>query len=255
MRQDHQQFAVVSRLRQPGLQTPQIVLDHRPNGGVGDGGGKALELLDLWQHVRRCCHIRVLQARSDGGGGLLLMRRVAPGMQKTDRHCLDVCPRQLFDGGVQGGLVERGFHRSVGPHAFADRQAEAARDQRRGRGHAQIVAFGLQPLPHFDDVAVALGREHADAGGFTLQQCVGGGGGAVDDAASVRQQVFQRHVQPFGGENQALQHALRLVRGRGGGLGDDCFAVGGGDDDVGERAADIDTDCVGHQRIRSLNMK
>ena len=52
MREDDQEFARVSRLRQTETQAVEVGLDHRPHGGVGDGGGKPLELLDARQHVR-----------------------------------------------------------------------------------------------------------------------------------------------------------------------------------------------------------
>ena len=120
------------------------------------------------------------------------------------------------------------------------------RHQRGRRGHAQIVTFRLQPFPHFDDIAVALGREHADARGFTLQQRVGGGGGTVDDAGCLLEQRPCRKPQPFGGQTQPLQYPVRLIGWRGGRFSEDRFARGGGHHDVREGAADIDADCICH---------
>ena len=48
------------------------------------------------------------------------------------------------------------------------------------------------------------------------------------------------------GEGQAVEHAIGLVARRGGGLRRDGAAVGRGDDDVGEGAAHVDADGVGH---------
>ena len=193
----------------------------------------------------------MLQPGAHRRRGLLLVRRVAPGMQEADRHRLDLGLGQLFDGRVQGDFVQPRFHRAVRPRAFPNRQAQVAGHQRRGRSHAEIVALGLQTLPHFDDVAVALGGEHADTGRLALQQRIGRGGGAVDDARGRGEQGVWCQTQALGGQIQALQHPVRLIGGRGGGFGYDRFAVGAGDDDVGEGTADVYADCVCHVRETS----
>ncbi len=90
MRQDDQQFAVVSLRVQPGLQAAEVVLDHRADRGVGDGGGEPLELLDLRQHVGRGRDIDARQPLTNRVRGLLLMGRIAPGVQEADRDRLNI---------------------------------------------------------------------------------------------------------------------------------------------------------------------
>ena len=57
MRQDHQQLTLVPGLVSARLEALKIVPDHRPNGGVGNSGGKSLELLDLRQHLEGGRHV------------------------------------------------------------------------------------------------------------------------------------------------------------------------------------------------------
>ena len=133
-----------------------------------------------------------------------------------------------------------GRSRSVTP------EPEVARHQRLRRRQAQVVAFGLQPLAHLDDVAVAFGGEHADLGALPLQQRIGGDRRAMDDALGARQQGGQvagparrrgcaRPSTTPSDWSAGVLAALARV----------WVTVGGDADHVGEGAADIDADRAG----------
>ena len=176
---------------------------------------------------------------------------VAPRMEEADRHRLHLLGLQPGNGGVERGAVERDLHMAVGADALAHRQAQAARHQ-RGRGRqAQVVAVGLEALAHLDHVAVALGGQHGHLRTLAFQQRVGRDRGAVDDAFRAREQVLQRQAQPIRQHAEAVDHALALVRGGGGRLGERRHAVRGDADHVGESAADVDADAIGAHRSPS----
>ena len=119
--------------RQRDWQPAEIVLDHRPDRGIGDGGGESLELLDLRQHVEGGGHVGAGQPRRDRLGRRLLVCRIAPGVQEADRDAPGTsASRSKSDGSVQRGRIERHLHRPVGAHALRHRQAQAARHQRAG---------------------------------------------------------------------------------------------------------------------------
>ena len=167
-------------------------------------------------------------------------------MQEADRHRLHRASRQRVDRRVQRGRVQRQRNGAVRPHPLGDPEPQAARHQRLGRGHAQIVALGLQALAHFDDVAMAGGRQHANPRGLAFQQRIGGNGGAMHDAQTAAEQRRGRQAKFFRGQRDAVEHPVRLVPRGGGGFGGDHPAIGAGDDDIGEGAANIDPDREAH---------
>src|SRR5207253_2413813 len=112
------------------------------------------------------------------------------------------------------------------------------------RRHAEVVAVVLEPLSHLDHVAVARGRQQADPRALALEEGVGGDRGAVDHALGLAEE--RRHVVAERPREQleALQHALRGVGRRRGGLGERDAAGVVDRDQVREGPADVDADPV-----------
>ena len=68
----------------------------------------------------------------------------------------------------------------------------------------------------------------------------------MNDPNGCPQQRGRVQAQPFGGQSDPIQHAGGLIGRRGSGLGNDGLAVQARNDNIGERAADVDADRVGH---------
>ena len=104
---------------------------------------------------------------------------------------------------VEGARVERRLHAPVGPDALPHAEPPGAGHQRLRRRHPEVVAVVLEPLPHLDHVAVALGREEPDPRALALEEGVGGDGGAVDDPLGLAEEGRQVLAQGLGQEGRA----------------------------------------------------
>jgi hypothetical protein len=91
---------------------------------------------------------------------------------------------------------------------------------------------------------VALGRQEADLGAFALEQRVGGDGRAVDDRVRLGEEPAQIGGKLRGQEREPVDQPDGRVGRRRGALGDREGALRVDRDQVGERAADVDTDPV-----------
>jgi len=246
MRKNHKQRAGKTRLGQPGLQAPKIRLDHRTHRGIGDGGRKTFELLDLRQHLSRGRNVGMLQPLARRRGDRLLVFRILPRMQQADRHRLHIFRRQPVQRRVQRTTIERDLHRAIRAHAFAYPKAQVPRHQRGRRRHPQIVTLGLQSFAHLDNVAMALGGQHPHARRLAFQQRVGRDRRAVHDTTGLPEQRHRRQMQRRGSAGDAVQHPIGLVARRGGCLGENRCTIRAGNDNVGKSAPDIDADRVAH---------
>ena len=251
VRLDDQDRASVSGLHQALLQPPQVARQRGPDIGVHHGGGDAVELLDLRQHVGRQRHVGIGHRLGERGGCVAFVARIAIGVQVADRHCFDAGALQRLDRGGERRTVERGLDRAVGAHAFRHAKSQRARHELFRRRHAEVVPVVLQALAHLDDVAVALRGEQADPGALVLEQCVGCDRGAVHDALGLREQGRRREVEEIGQAVEPGHHADRRVFGC---RGDLCQCGAAGvihRDQVGEGAADVDAD-LQHGRAQAV---
>ena len=131
----------------------------------------------------------------------------------------------------------------LGAHAFRDLEREASVDGRRSRREEQVVAVVLDArLPtESEQVAESLGRHERD-------RC----GGALHDHVRRQRRPVHGTRNGAGVDGSAVEHltdpvddpAARIIR-RGEYLADGDAARAVGEDDVGERAADVNADEVG----------
>jgi hypothetical protein len=91
---------------------------------------------------------------------------------------------------------------------------------------------------------VALGGEEPDLRSLTLEQRVGRDGRAVDDRIGLREQVVKVRAELGRQQPEAGDQPLGGIRRRRGALGDRERAVLVDDNQVGERAADVDPDAI-----------
>jgi len=145
-------------------------------------------------------------------------------------------------------VIKRHFHPPIRAQPFAHRKPQAARHQRGRGGQAHIVAFRLQPFAHFNHIAMPFGGEHRNLSPLAFQQRIGGNGGAMDDAFCLPQQISECDAKGFRQNGKPRDNALALIRGRAGGLGKGCSAIGGDTDHVGKSATDINANTISHTK-------
>ena len=179
------------------------------------------------------------------------MARVAIGVEIADGDRVDARASEPRDRRLERAPVESGVA-TLPSKRMRSRHAEAARarHERDGRRHAEVVAVVLEPLAHLDDVAVALGGEHADRRALALEQGVGRDRRAVDDELGVGQQ--RRRSVPSSAARRS-RPSITPIDGSAGVEADLArrhapFVVHG--DEIGEGAADVDADAEHRQRPR-----
>ena len=248
MREDNENRPTIARLLQPPAQPRQIARDDGPHIGIHRRGRKAFKFLDLRKNFRRGGDENPRQRLTQRLGCRVFMPRVTPGMQETHRDGFNILRAQLLNGGIEGGVIKRHLHPPIRAQPFAHRKPQAARHQRwRGR-QAHIVALRLQPFTHFNHIAVPFRGEHRNLGPLAFQQRIGGNRGAMDDAFCLPQQIGQLHAQCFRQNGEPRDHTFGLIRWRTGGFGQRCGAISGDTNHIGESAADINANTVGHTK-------
>jgi hypothetical protein len=125
---------------------------------------------------------------------------------------------------------------------LVDDLAQVTLDQRRRLGPGEVVELGHAQGADFQHIAEALGGDQPDAGALVLEDGVGRDGGAVADfldGAAGEAGLAKNFAE-------AVDDGLGVVADAGGDLLGVDGAVRPEQHDVGEGAADIDTDAVGN---------
>ena len=166
------------------------------------------------------------------------MGRISIAVEETDRHGLDtLCPKELGSGkhGLFGQGTDNG---TVGRHPLIGLQAQATADQGLRFVPVKVEHVGGPDTPDLQDVPKSPCRQKAGDGAGPLQYAVRAYGGAVDH------RVHHAGMQVVFGQDldQPLDHRSRRILGRRGDLLQVETTVPTADNDIGERAADIDTD-------------
>ena len=137
-------------------------------------------------------------------------------------------------------------------HALRDRDARPpARDRDRAR-IVRVPDLFLVAAAQLDLVAVALGDEQPGRRAVHLDHRVVGGGGAVHEDVEVAAERVELDAEALGELLEPVHHARRLVVERGRRLVEHDLARGRDADQVGERAADIDSYPETHVRLVRL---
>ena len=153
--------------------------------------------------------------------------------------------------------VERDDHRAAVVDPLLDLDDRVAGDQVRQRHlGVHVVVVGARGAGDPQRVAGALGDEQAYFRAAQLGDRVGDDRRPVDQRPGAGEKVGQRHLQLARGDQfQRVDDAAAVVAVGGRLLGPVLAARLGGDDDVGEGAADVDADVevlVGHQGLPPL---
>ena len=221
----------------------EILARQRLDVGVGDRRRRALVLADLGRDLVRRGDGDPAVPSGDGARGLRLVLAVRVGVQEDDgdrRHAR--VDERL---GSRGDLarVEPPLHRAVGAQPLTYLHAPIARHERLGLDDVEVVQLELPLAADLQRVAEAGGGDEPRHRAAALDQRVGEERGGVHDPrevargqAMLAQQAFDARGDGAGGvvvgrEDLAVQLApARVVV----------------DDDVGERAADVDPERVAH---------
>jgi hypothetical protein len=239
--QHQEQRARDARLAQPGIEPREVAREDRQDIGVGNGGGAALVLADLRHEVR---------GEADGEARRFLRHqfRKAPfvhgigeGVQQADRNRLHARIAQCPDRGARRGFVERRADAAIRHQPFRHLEPEAARHQRVGAAHEEVVGVVPQLRADLLHVPKTLRGQEAGRDPAALDQRIGDQRRAVDDVAH----LGRRDAVALQQAAHAFQHGLFGGVRRGQHLAVEQPPVARVEhDEVGEGAADVDADAI-----------
>ena len=206
--------------------------------GVRHRGRAAFVFADLRRDFRGDRYEQVRVRLADQVARALLVLRIGVRVQEHDRHRIHAVGQQLRGGCEHRLVVERRLDRAVRPGALGHLVPQVPWNERLGQFDVQVVKLVLVLARHLEGVAEPGRGDEAGRRTIAFDQRVGKERGRVDHPGDVGVgDLFAR---------EELLHAAddALVRGVSGGE----FLVrerkAGGvriGDDVGERAADVDT--------------
>ncbi len=218
-----------------------VARDRRADVRVDDGGARPLVLADLRQDLRRA---RDVDARR---------RRAARTISSTRRSCassayewssaIATASTSVVRGSARAtvfdrALVELAPDLASRPEPLADLVPEPARNERLRALVLDVVEDGDPETSHLEDVAEALRRDQRRPRAATLEDRVRGDGRGVHDAGDLGPVDAalgeQRHRSGHDAAGVVVGRGQHLLRPHG--------AVVAEQDDVRERAADVDAE-------------
>ena len=169
----------------------------------------------------------------------LLVLRVGVGVEEAHHHAVHALAPDDSGEPPQPILVQRAVHGAVRPPPLRDLQPQRPLDQRLRMIEVDVVHLRPGLAADLEEVAEPVGGDQRDLAAAALDQRVGADGGAVGQAGHagrverVRGQHFadpvdDRPVRAFGGRRQLVQDGAVLAADR--------------HHQIGERAADVDSD-------------
>ena len=227
------------------LQIGEVARHEGSHVDVGRGGRCSLVLADLGDDVGRARDGQARRHVLDQLGQTSLVDWIDVGVEQADGQRLDALGEKLPDHRARRGLVERPRDAAVGVEPLRDLPPQVARHEGR-RGLDEEVVHVVAPLvADLQGVAEPHGREERGAGPLALDQRVGGQRRPVDDRAHLR----DGHLRLPEERDDARLHAVGGVLGRGEHF-PHAQSPGGfvHDDEIRERAADVDAEPRGHGR-------
>ena len=246
---DQQDAAEPQRVEALG-QRGHVAADDRADVGVEHRRARARVVADLREQVVRRGHVRVGELSADDLQRAPLVRRVLRRVQEGDRHGLHAVLAQRRSRRPHGRLVELAEHLPLRADALGDAVGPLARRERARRRQAVVVRRRARAVAQAQRVAEALGHERAGAGAVAGERRVRRDGRAVDDEVDRGHELGERHAEPIGDLLQAADEALRRVVRRRARLVHELDGVAE-DEEVGERAADVDAEPVAHRATAS----
>ena len=227
-------------LLQLPLHVVDIALDHRRHVGIGDRGDGALVFVHLRQDLggERDRHAGEHLVRNCAD--LLLMHATRIGVHQADGQRLDPPRLEVAELLAQIVLVQLANDLAAGAGALLRLDSELQRRQRLGLGPDDPAGedAGHEGAGDLQHLPVALRGDEADPGALALQDGVGGNRRAVHHVSDCGRLDAGVIAHPL----DAAEHADRgIVRGGGHLRAEGAAARFVDQQEIGERAADIDT--------------
>ena len=242
----HQLHAVAeARLAHRVVEARHVARHLRPDVGVEGDGREALELAVQRQHLVRDREVGLRELLEQDLLHALLVRRVQVAVQEADRDGFDARGLELADALAHLVLVERDEHLAVRHrHALLHRQPVAALDERPRLPGQLLLEREVERLlvtGDVEDVAHALRRDHPDLGSRVGERDVRRDRRAVQEVVDLGEVDVRLLAQAA----DAVDDAAGRVVGGGGDLVDgDPARLLVDEGQVGERAADVDSDAL-----------
>ncbi len=193
------------------LEVVEVARHERHHVDIGHRGGGALVLANLRHHLGRAGNGKPGRHLGDEAGQRLLVDGIAVGVEQGDGDRLHALREQRGDGRPRAGLVERARDLAVGAHALRHLPPQVAGRQRRRRVDEEVVHVIAAFTADLERVPEAGGGEQPGARAFSLDEGVGGQGGAVDEAAD----ASRRRARLLQEAEDALLHRLGRILRRG----------------------------------------
>ena len=234
----HEKLVAQPRAAQVLREAAEIARHDRLHVAVERRRAAAFEFAHLAQYVAAQGHEPVGPDLPRNFAAALLMRRVGVGMDEMDHQCLGAALAQAMHFPPHRRLVERRQDPAGGIDALGHLGPQIARDQRlEAPGHA--VGIGASAAAQLEHVAKAGRGNQPAARSLAFEHGIGGDRGAVNQRGYRGEIGFER--------GQPGDEADRLVLGGRRHLGDaEHAALRIERQQIGERAADIDTDLPCH---------
>ena len=237
-------------MREPGLrqrlvEARDVARDLRADVRVQADRGEPLELAVERQHLVRDGQVRLGELLEHDLLDPLLVRRVEVRVKQADGDRLDACGLQLADPLAHLVVVERDEHVAVRDgDALLHGQAVAALDE-RARLPGQLLlereVVRLLVPRDVEDVAHPVRRDQPDLRARVREHDVGRDGRAVEEVVDLGERDAGLAAEIV----DALDRPARRVVRRGRDLVDgDPTRLLVDEDQVGERAADVDADAL-----------
>ena len=223
-----------------------VVGDLRPDVGVHARRQRPLVLAELRQHVRAERHREARVEALDDRADLLLVRRVDVRVDQRDGERLDARLDEVADDLLDLRLVDRDDDVPARVQPL-DRLARVGERRRRvGLDHDDPARQRPRRLGagQVEDLAEALRRDQPDARALRLEHRVRRDGRAVEDVLELADADARLVADPADAREDALGRVVRRRRRLDAELG--AAVALGHEEEVGERAADVDPQPVRH---------
>jgi hypothetical protein len=214
-----------ARLLREAFETSEVAGNARTDKGVEHRRGGALVFAEFAQNLVAQGHEQRGEMAPQHGAGRGLVRGVGIRMKKADRNRLDPERDELPS--------QNNEHLARGIHSLGDLEGQFPRHQRPRAMEEQIERIGPVAASDGVDVAKTCGGNQRGLGAALLEHGIDGDGGAVEKLVD-RGDIAAGQAQRMGGAFGRIGGHGRALR-----RDDGAMLIA---DEVGKRAANVDTD-------------
>ncbi len=222
---------------------PQLGSDVR----VQHGRRHAVVEADRGEQGRRDRQVRVRHRLAQHALRGTLVRGVREGVEEADCDRLHAGVAERPDRRLDVRQVDPGCLGAVAVDALTDRQPQVSRHERDDVREAVVVLLLADAAAHLERVADAVGGDQPRGRAVAREHRVGRDRRPVDDHLHALREPLDVRAVGLGDLTQPAQEPERRVLGRRQGLEHPRRPVVADDEEVGERAPDVDPDTQPHR--------